>query len=118
MFTKIQQGNIALINKHLKIFEVFRQRDIEIPVGQIIFFLHACKMEGASLREIADVSGVKMTTASRYLSNLSAKGQFKEKGLGLLHAEENPENRRMKCITLTDEGRSLLQSLEPSKKGA
>jgi DNA-binding MarR family transcriptional regulator len=107
---------VAQINQNLKLFEVFRSLDVEMPVGQIVFFLNAAKLEGAHLREIADASGTKITTASRYLANLGEKDQFRQSGLGLLKAYENPENRRMKIIELTEAGQELLVALV-GKKG-
>lgn len=107
---------VAQINQNLKLFEVFRHLDAEMPAGQIVFFLNAAKLQGAHLREIADASGTKVTTASRYLANLSEKDQYRQNGLGLLRSYENPENRRMKIVELTEAGQELLQALV-SKKG-
>jgi DNA-binding MarR family transcriptional regulator len=99
------------INKLLKVYEILGHVDQEMPAGQIRFLLNVAKMEGASLRELAEASGAKMTTASRYLANLSAKDQFNQKGLNLVHAYENPANRRMKVVQLTKEGEKLLHSI-------
>lgn len=109
--------SVADINKQLKMFEVFRQLDMEMPVGQIVFFLNAAKLEGASLREIAEASDAKMTTASRYLANLSEKDQFRQHGLNLLRAYENPANRRMKIIEVTEEGKKVLETILGKSKG-
>jgi DNA-binding MarR family transcriptional regulator len=107
----MRSTSIAAIDRHLRIFDVFRNLDIEMPIGQIVFFLTAAKLEGGSLREIAQASGAKMTTASRYLSNLSPKDAYRPAGLNLLIARENPMNRRMKVIRLTDEGNRVLAAL-------
>jgi DNA-binding MarR family transcriptional regulator len=103
--------SVAAINKNLKMIEIFRHLDIEMPVGQIAFFLNAAKLEGSSLREISDAAGTKITTASRYLSNLGSRNRFRQEGLGLLDAYENPENRRQKVVVLTDQGRKVLEML-------
>jgi DNA-binding MarR family transcriptional regulator len=104
--------NVATINKYLKIFDVFQMLDVEMPIGQIVFFLNAAKLEGASLREVAEASDVKMTTASRYLANLSKVDRFHREGLDLLTSHENPMNRRMKVIELTPKGIAVLAKLD------
>ena len=44
-----------------------------MPVGEVIMFLHVALNEGASLGELAEKSGMKKSTASRYLLDLSDK---------------------------------------------
>lgn len=102
---------VAAINKQLKIFEIFKDLDYTMPVGQMVFFLTAAKLEGQSLQDIARDSETAVSTASRYLTNLSVKSRVGTKGLGLLRAYENPDNRRMKIIELTSEGRQLIEKL-------
>lgn len=82
-----------------------------MPVDQIVFFLVAAKNEGLSLREIAEQAGVNANTASRYLANLSDLNRFKQPGLKLLEAYDNPMNRRMKIIKLTEDGKKVIESL-------
>lgn len=101
----------AAIDRNMRIFEVFRALDIEMPIGQILFFLHAAKHEGASLREIAELSDTVMSTASRYLGNLSIYRRDKKPGLKLLTSRVHPENRAKLTIELTEKGRLVLQQL-------
>ena len=102
---------IAAIDRNMKIFEVFRALDIEMPIGQILFFLYAAKYEGSSLREIAERSDTVMSTASRYLGNLSIYRRDKKPGLKLLTSKVHPENRAKLTIELTEKGRLVLQQL-------
>lgn len=111
MTTAITKPPVAALNKYLKIFDVFQMLDVEMPIGQIVFFLNAAKLEGSSLSEIAAASDAKLGTASRYLSNLSKIDRFRRAGLDLLKSHENPMNRRMKVIELTDKGIAVLAKL-------
>jgi DNA-binding MarR family transcriptional regulator len=113
MKRKLMSKTVSLtdINKQLRIFETLRHLDAQMPVGQIEFFLNAAKMQPCTLTEIAQACDAKMTTASRYLANLAAVGQFKETGLNLLKAQENPMNRRQKLVELTPEGERLLETI-------
>jgi hypothetical protein len=65
----------SAINKQLKIFEIFKSLDYMMPVGQMVFFLTAAKLEGQSLQDIASTSQTVVSTASRYLTNLSVKSR-------------------------------------------
>jgi DNA-binding MarR family transcriptional regulator len=99
------------IFKYLKIVDAFRAIDQDMPIGQVVFFLHASREEGSSLRDVAQMANCKMATASRYLSTLSVHSRKAESGLDLLYYEENPIDRRQKLIYLTDKGRKLLDVL-------
>lgn len=99
------------INKQLRIFDILTALDSEMPAGQIKFFLNAAKLQPCTLAEIAQASGTKMTTASRYLASLSAVGPYQNSGLNLLKATENPANRRQKLVELTPEGEKLLATV-------
>lgn len=109
--SQMEKPTVATVNKYLKIFDVFRMLDVEMPIGQIVFFLNVAKMEGASLREISEASDAKMSTASRYLASLSKMDRFRRPGLDLVTSYENPMNRRMKIIELTPKGLAVLAKL-------
>jgi DNA-binding MarR family transcriptional regulator len=99
------------IFKYLKIVEAFRAIDQDMPIGQVVFFLHASREEGSSLRDVAQMANCKMATASRYLSTLSVRSRKADDGLDLLYYEENPMDRRQRLIYLTDKGCKLLDVL-------
>lgn len=102
---------VAAVNKQLKIFEIFKTLDYTMPVGQMLFFLTAAKLEGHPLQDIASSADIPTSTASRYLTNCSIRLRDGTPGLGLLRATENPDNRRMKIIELTSKGRQLLEQI-------
>lgn len=103
--------NKSEANKYLRFLQMFKKLDKEMPVGQLEFLINAVLMDGSSLTEVAAATGSKMTTASRYLGQLSAPSFKYPDGLGLLKSYENPFNRRMKVIELTDEGKELMRTI-------
>lgn len=108
---KLSKVSASQVNKSLKVIEAFRKIDITMPIGQVAFFLNAAKNEGLTLGDIAAITNINMANASRYLANLTKIDRYKEQGLGLLDAYENPVNRRQKLIVLTDAGRKLINEI-------
>lgn len=108
---KLSKVSASQVNKHLKVVDVFRRIDMNMPIGQIAFFLNAAKLEGHSLSEIAEASGLPLATASRYLANLTKIDRYREPGLCFLDFYENPMNRRKKLIVLTEVGRKVIDQL-------
>lgn len=107
---KLSKVSASQINKSLNVIEVFRKIDPAMPIAQVSFFLNAAKNEGLSLTDLAQMTGILLANASRYIVNLSG-GKPGEKGLDLLDYYENPLNRRQKLVVLTERGRNLLTKL-------
>lgn len=108
---KLSKVSATQVNKHLKVVDVFREIDFMMPIGQIKFFLESAKNEGNTLTDIANLSELPLATASRYLANLTQIDRYKQPGLALLDAYENPMNRRQKIIVLTELGRKVIDKL-------
>lgn len=102
-------------NKVSRLEEVFRkisEVDAEMPLGQIKFFLAVAKNEGSSLRDITAQCGLLMGTASRYMANLMFIPKYRQNaGVSLIHAYDNPVDRRQKVIVLTPAGKKLVEGL-------
>lgn len=107
---KLSKVSASQINKSLNVIEAFRRIDSNMPIAQVSFFLNAAKNEGLSLTDLADMSGILLANASRYIVTLS-NGKLGEKGLDLLDYYENPTNRRQKLVVLTEKGRKLVAQL-------
>lgn len=110
-------NNISLKDRNRigKIEEVIRkvsEIDAEMPLGQIRFFLAVARGEGSSLREIAAQCDLLMGTASRYMANLMFIPKYRQNaGVSLIHAYDNPVDRRQKVIILTPAGKKLVEGL-------
>ena len=100
------------INKVEEIIKKISELDSEMPLGQIKFFLAVAKNEGSSLRDITAQCGLLMGTASRYMANLMFIPKYRQNaGVSLIHAYDNPVDRRQKVIVLTPAGKSLVEGL-------
>ena len=86
--------------------------DSEIPLGQIKFLIAVAKNEGSSLREISGQCDLLMGTASRYMANLMFIPKYRQQaGVSLIHAYDNPVDRRQKVIVLTPAGKTFVEDL-------
>lgn len=92
--------------------QLIRDVDSEMPLGQIMFFLTVAQNEGKSLREIAEACGFLVGTASRYMANLMFIPKYRQNaGVSLIHAYDNPTDRRQKVVVLTPAGKKLIEGL-------
>jgi len=97
----------------MQALETLRELDSDMPMAQAVCLLLIAKNEGLSLRELAQQAGVGMASASRYVSYFGKPhaGLVHKKGMGLVVATEDPQERRRKTITLTAKGRALINQL-------
>lgn len=91
--------------------ETLRDIDADMPVTMGLSLLLIARNEGLSLKELANKAGVGMASASRYVAAFGKPGKPGGKGLGLVTAVEDPEERRKKIITLTPKGKTFINKL-------
>lgn len=86
--------------------------DPEMPLQQIMCLLVISEhQEGLSLTELSNKVGLRLATASRYVSELGKMNRRREEGLNLVESYENPMERRQKIIRITTKGRITLHNL-------
>ena len=93
----------------------FRALSPTMPVGEIYIFLVAALHEGASLKELAELSDMRQSTASRYLLNLSDKTRRAGDGYKLLNRESDQDELRRNMYSLTAKGRKIISKLVASQ---
>lgn len=109
--TSAELPHAALASTLVRVCEVFRAIDHEMPVQTVKTFLLVAASPGILINEIQRALGVASSTASR---NVSALGAFKSKGVpghGLVRAEEHPMDRRFKRVVLTAKGTELIAQI-------
>jgi DNA-binding MarR family transcriptional regulator len=85
-----------------------------ISVNEIVAFLYTCENEGLSVQELAFVSGMTQSTASRSLRSLGRPGTdwAQAPALGLIEPYLHPSDGRSHLLHLTEEGRRLRDQLD------
>ncbi|MDN5759016.1 MAG: MarR family winged helix-turn-helix transcriptional regulator [Tomitella sp.] len=77
--------------------------DLELTLTQLrVIFMLAMRDEEVPINEVADHLKISVATAGRTVERLM--------GVGIVDRREDPDDRRSKLVSLTDEGRSLADT--------
>jgi len=99
------------IEKLIHLFETLRDVDSEMPISKVIALLMVAKHGQMTLTEWGDKAGISPATATRYAVELSKPLRDKEKGLGFISSERDPENRRKVLVNMSTKGRNFINRL-------
>ena len=101
-------------NSVLQALLVLKALDARISVNEAIAFLDAAENEGLTVQEMADVSGLTQSTASRSLRALGPPESdwSQAPALGLVEPYLNPRDARSHVIQLSDKGRDVCERLD------
>jgi DNA-binding MarR family transcriptional regulator len=93
---------------------VLKALDARISVNEAIAFLYAAENEGLTVQEMAYVSGLTQSTASRSLRALGPpeSAWSQAPALGLVEAFLNPNDARSHVIQLSPKGREVCERLD------
>jgi DNA-binding MarR family transcriptional regulator len=98
------------LRKLIRICDLFREQpgaSSNVPLAVLEAFLLACLYEGASLKDLCDLSGQAQSTLSRHLLDLGERNRKREPGLKLVAWRHPPEELRRKEYYLTPKGKAL-----------
>ncbi|HLZ74558.1 hypothetical protein [Phenylobacterium sp.] len=101
-------------NTVLQALHLMKALDARISVNEVIAFLYAAENEGLTVQEMADVSGLTQSTASRSLRALGPpESEWSQApALGLVEAYLNPNDARSHVIQLSARGREVRERLD------
>jgi DNA-binding MarR family transcriptional regulator len=101
-------------NSCLAVLEQMRSIGVDITLTETICFLYICENEGINVRELAQLSGLTPSSASRAARRLTtADAPFAlAPALGLIELSTQPTDRRGKILNLTPEGKRLRESVD------
>lgn len=89
----------------------FKDINPNMSVQQIMAFLSVAKHEGASLRELADLQGVKVPTLSRILIDLGFRNRHMEPGYNIVESRQDPMELRKNQYTLSKRGHYIVEKI-------
>ena len=84
--------------------------DSEFPLEWALVFLEIAQNEGASLKDIAEVTGISMSVMSRTIGALSNYRRM-GKPYGIVLVKLAKDDRRRKELYLSAKGKRLLEKL-------
>ena len=99
------------------VIEEFRKLDPEMQAQTMLTFVHVCLTPDITIKELRDRIGVASSTISRNIAFLSDSRSPGRVGLGIVHTEEDPVDRRAKRVRLTSKGERVWKTLESYMRG-
>ena len=91
--------------------EEFRRLSPTMPVAQVQAFLLVALDETVSMTDVAELTGVRPSTASRYLLDLGVRRTQLDNAFGLLERGVDPMNTRRARYSLTKRGTLFVNRL-------
>lgn len=83
----------------------------DTPLSQVLTFLHIAFRGEAPMAELADATGVVLSSVSRNVAKIGPGPNPEEPGLGLVEAFEDPWNRKRKLVRLSTKGKRLAERI-------
>lgn len=102
--------SIKKLTKLQKSLTVLTTVDAEFPLQWAIVFLEIAANEGASLKDIAEKTGISMSVMSRTIGALSNARRM-GKPYGIILVKMAKEDKRRKELYLSAKGKKLLEKL-------
>ena len=101
----------VMLDRILKILEIFRYVNQTISVQVATTFLLVAVHPGKSLTELSRISGFPLSTVSRNLLDLGIRNRKKEPGYGLVVTTTDEFELRRKNVNLTPLGKKLIDRI-------
>lgn len=101
-------------NAILQALRLLKALDPRVSVNELIAFLYAAENEGLTVQDMAAISGLSQSTASRSLRALGPPDSpwSQSPALGLVEAYLNPRDGRSHVIQLSAKGREVRDKLD------
>lgn len=93
---------VPLIMRTIRLEMRQRRADLSVPQWRALAYIH--RHEGTSLSRVAAYLGLGAPTASKLVDFLVAGG--------LVHRQDDPEDRRRVTLFVTEQGRAVLQTAQ------
>jgi len=84
----------------------------DVPPNMVVVFAEIAANPGRSLKELQEATGLGQAVMSRSVAALGRGNQAMGKGLGLVRTEEDPTNYSRKIVSLTNDGKALLERID------
>ncbi len=99
-------------NSVLECLELYRAAGAPRSFASFVLFLYACENEGLTFSELAELADMPVASASRVIRSLT--GLEPERGIDrpLFEVAGSTNDRRLKTIWLTEDGRTMRDAVE------
>jgi DNA-binding MarR family transcriptional regulator len=98
---------IAILRDHIKVVREFS--DDQMTPQALHILLEVAQKPGLTMQELADRTGLALSSVSRNLMALGEWHRLRKPGLGLVDTIEDPKERRRKIAFLSIRGRQFVE---------
>ena len=99
------------VGKLIKILNLFREREEDIPIGTILSFLYLMDRGEATVSNVESYFQLGKSRASRNMRNLTDRARPGKAGIGVATAELDPNDFRVTIFRLNEDGQELAQKV-------
>jgi DNA-binding MarR family transcriptional regulator len=99
------------LRKIIDAIEAIQAHGPSMPLGVARTFLLVCMDEGKTVTEYQKMADVSQASMSRHLLDLGAFTRSKKPGMGLLKAEGDTKDLRVRRCSLTPKGHQLKKKI-------
>jgi DNA-binding MarR family transcriptional regulator len=100
-----------MIHRLEKALEYGRTLDAEVQCNHLLTLLYVARRPGCTMTELWDYLQITSGAGSRLVSKFTEYGAHRVKGLNLLSCDTDPDDRRLKRVTLTPKGAQFVRHL-------
>ena len=108
----LQQMTNRQMLRQMKVIELFRAMDREVPAQLIVTYLYVAAHNPCYKTQLEKDLNFLTASCSRNIAFLAHRNRHGKPGLGLISKESDPTNLRRLILRLTPKGEALLQQIE------
>ena len=112
--TASPEARLSLL-RALRLLEVFRSLDQDLPMGEAVSFLMIATGEtlegGLSVTELSQRGKFGLSSASRYVQSLGAVNRHRKPGHELVIDPVDPMERRRKILKVSPQGQHIITAI-------
>ena len=95
----------------VRVFKLLQSQDKKLPLNAALILAYISAHEPCLKQDVETALEISVASGSRNTDYLSDNHRLQKPGLGFIHKEENPDDRRQSVLTLTNTGRDFIHQL-------
>jgi len=99
-----------------EVIKEFREVHPDITSTAMLAFLYVAENEGTAQVDVARSLNVTKSAITRIIDLMTKRGRGKVEGLDLISQQEDPTNRTLRTLHLTQKGKGLVKKINNSVK--
>jgi DNA-binding MarR family transcriptional regulator len=99
-------------DRFIKVLQLFREYENDIPVGTILCFLKLMDEPGLTVSQVTDRLDMSKQSASRNMRNLTHRARPGKAGIDVARVQPDEQDYRVQCWSLNERGEALAARIK------